>query len=57
MQNAVFPGCTPVELKKDVPVKLSYTLILYNGKINEQRIMKEIGSIRRPVFPVLETGK
>jgi len=57
MQNAVFPGCTPVELKKDVSMTLSYTLILYNGKINEQRIMKEIGSIRRPVFPVLETGK
>jgi len=46
MQNAVFPGRVPVELKKDVPLKLSYTLIVYNGKINERRVLKEVASSR-----------
>lgn len=39
MQNAVFPGRTPIDLKKDVPLKLSYTLVLYSGKINEQQVL------------------
>ena len=41
MQNAVFPGRTPIGLKKDVPVNLSYTLILYSGKMNEKKVIKE----------------
>ncbi|WP_423126802.1 DUF6807 family protein [Gaoshiqia sp. Z1-71] len=45
MQNAVFPGATPVDLQKDVPLKLSYTLVLYTGKIKEKRILKEIEKI------------
>ncbi|MEL7588983.1 MAG: DUF6807 family protein [Prolixibacteraceae bacterium] len=42
MQNAVFPGRKPIGLKKDVPLKLTYMLILYSGKINMNRIIKEI---------------
>jgi len=42
MQNAVFPGREPVDVKKGTPLKLSYTLVLYNGKINEGRVLKEI---------------
>jgi hypothetical protein len=44
MQNAVFPGRTPVELKKGSPLKLSYTLILYSGKINAKKMIREIES-------------
>lgn len=42
MQNAVFPGRTPIGLKKHAPLNLSYTLILYSGKVNEKKIIKEI---------------
>ena len=42
MQNAVFPGREPVDVKKGTPLKLSYTLVLYNGRINESRVLKEI---------------
>lgn len=42
MQNAVFPGRTPIEIKKDDPVRLSYTLVLYSGKIKEKKILKEV---------------
>lgn len=42
MQNAVFPGPTPMELEKGSPLKLSYTLILYSGKINEKKMIREI---------------
>ncbi len=41
MQNAVFPGRKPVDLQKSVPLKLSYTLILYNGRINAGTILEE----------------
>ncbi|MCW0481726.1 DUF6807 family protein [Gaoshiqia sediminis] len=47
MQNAVFPGRDPVELKRGVPLKLSYTLVLYTGKINEKRVIKNITKAAR----------
>jgi hypothetical protein len=37
-----FPGRTPIGLKKHAPLNLSYTLILYSGKVNEKKIIKEI---------------
>lgn len=42
MQNAVFPGRNPIDLQKDVPLKLSYTLIVYSGKINVKRVLEEV---------------
>ena len=44
MQNPVFPGQTPVLLTKDKPVKLTYHLVLYIGKIDPEKI---IGNIER----------
>ena len=46
MQNAVFPGREPIAMKKGVPLKLSYTLVLYNGKINEKKIIKSMKTAR-----------
>lgn len=42
MQNAVFPGRNPVELQKNVPLQLSYTLIAYNSEINIGKIIKDL---------------
>lgn len=42
MQNAVFPGRYPIQLKKNEPIQLNYTLVLYTGKIKERNILKEI---------------
>ncbi len=44
MQNAVFPGREPIDLKRDTPLKLSYTVVLYTGKIKENKILKRITS-------------
>ncbi|MGD9557093.1 MAG: DUF6807 family protein [Mangrovibacterium sp.] len=42
MQNAVFPGHIPVQLKKNLPLKLSYYLVLYNGRISETKVVREL---------------
>ena len=42
MQNAVFPGRVPVLIQKDVPLHLSYTVVLYSGKINEKQVIRKI---------------
>ncbi|RKD89923.1 DUF6807 family protein [Mangrovibacterium diazotrophicum] len=42
MQNAVFPGRYPVQLKQGEPLELNYTVVLYTGKVKERNILKEI---------------
>ncbi|WP_372773484.1 DUF6807 family protein [Mangrovibacterium sp.] len=42
MQNAVFPGRSPILLEKDVPLTLKYSVVLYHGKIKERKIRKEV---------------
>lgn len=44
MQNAVFPGQSPVKLEKGVPLELNYTLVLFTGKIKERNVLKEIAA-------------
>ncbi len=42
MQNAVFPGSIPIEIQKDVPLHLCYTVVLYSGKVNEKLVIRKI---------------
>ena len=46
MQNPVFPGRTPVPIIKDQPKKLTYYLVLYNGTIDPDKIIKDYGLSR-----------
>ena len=43
MQNPVFPGRVPIPIVKGNPLKLTYYLVLYTGKIQPEKIIKDYG--------------
>ncbi len=42
MQNAVWPGREPVALSKVTPLVLKYAVVLYTGRLNEKRVLKDL---------------
>ncbi|MGQ7870243.1 DUF6807 family protein [Sunxiuqinia sp. sy24] len=42
MQNAVWPGRTPVSISRVKPTVLRYAVVLYSGRFNEGRVLKAL---------------
>ncbi|HLN73451.1 MAG TPA: DUF6807 family protein [Prolixibacteraceae bacterium] len=42
MQNAAFPGREPVAIPVDKPLKLKYSLLVYQGSLNAKQIRKAV---------------
>ena len=42
MQNVAFPGITPILIEKEKPLVLKYTLLVFQGKMNEKQIKKAV---------------